>query len=96
MAGLGNRDEIARYVNDQHYAIKLTLTNKGYRFNDSYEDLEGGQVINNRQDLGDSKYYEELNYIKQGLSKSWSDNLSDIERFTNIRDEITDILNQYD
>jgi len=96
LAGTNSCDEISRIVNERQNKAKLSLINKGYKFREGNEDLEGLQSIRSKNDIMESKYYEELNFIKRGLNTEWSHNFSDYERFKEIQHDINDILIQFD
>ncbi len=48
------------------------------------------------RDRADIAYYEEIVHIKEGLSTGWVSKLYDLARFDEIRDQIEDILIEFE
>jgi hypothetical protein len=95
---LTSRDEIDQIIGDSYSNIKQSLMDQGYLFQEDkvFHDLKEEQAFSNHQEIADSQYYEEINFIKNGLQFGWSSNLTDFERFKFIQDSIDEIIVQFD
>jgi|WetSurMetagenome_2_1015567.scaffolds.fasta_scaffold1776205_1 hypothetical protein len=90
-----NRDEIVSEVQESYEEHRDSLSNRGYLFNDSNRDFVAGQPIQ-RGDLFDYYYYNELNFIINGLEDRWIANIDDYENYFEIENSIRNILNSLD
>jgi len=93
LSELESRDEIADIVNAEVDSYKQSLQQRGYRFNEEQlpDQIAGGQRLMSR-DRADIDYYEEIVHIKEGISTGWVSKLNDQDRFDEIRDQVDDIL----
>jgi hypothetical protein len=97
LTGLESRDEIVNVVNAEVDSYKQSFQQRGYRFNPERlpDEIAEGQRLMSR-DRADIAYYEEIVHIKEGLSTGWVSKLYDLARFDEIRDQIEDILIEFE
>jgi len=93
---VANKEEAIKKIAEVQGNLKSILQNKGYKFypQDSSlsEELEGGQHFRGNEDVNLARSYQEINYIKTGLISDWVTDLDETERFDQIRNEITNII----
>lgn len=87
--------EAVSFVLSEHSILKSDLESKGINFfNDELplsQDIVSGHNNNNPKVLDDIKYYEELNYIRVGLTKQWIYNVYEPNRYNKIRKSVVNI-----
>lgn len=94
---LESTEEIKEEIFSAHNEISIALKNRGYFIKDNgYQDFVAEQPITNRVDYLDYKYYNEINFIKNGLSNRWSTYFDDQENYKNIQDQIIEIIRNLD
>lgn len=90
---LESTEEVNEEILSTHDEISSLLKESGYIIEDEgFQDFVADQSITNRQDYSDFKYYNEINFIKNGLENGWSTYVDDQENYKNIQDQIEDII----
>lgn len=90
-----NLSEAIQLVLNNHSALKKQLKAKELSFfNDELplsQEIVSGHNINDEQVLEDIRFYEEINYIRIGLTKQWIYNIYEPERYNKIRKSVVNI-----
>lgn len=90
--------ELTEKFQSEHQKQKKTLMDKGVTFYDIgsqfSEDIVGGQRFRGAEYVEEAHSYEELNYIKTGLTTGWVTRLEDIERYQEIENIVSSIVDQ--
>jgi hypothetical protein len=90
---LASIDEVNEEILSTHEEISGSLKDKGYVIEDEgFQDFVADQSISNRQDFTDFKYYNEINFIKNGIEHGWSTYVDDQENYEDIQDQIEDLI----
>jgi len=99
MAKSQSLEELMQLLQKEHQSIKSKLINKRIKFYDVKsqfsEDIIGGQKFLGALDVEDAFYYEEINYIKNGLISGWVTRLEDVERYQEIQSRVERILDKF-
>lgn len=90
LSRIESRDEIDLEVLNAYQELQDSLVQRGYVIEDESGSFRGGQRILGR-DLSDYEYYNELNFIKNGLEDKWVAMMDDYDNYKEIEDRITDI-----
>lgn len=95
---LKSKQEIIDLIESKHYAIKAPLVIAGVRFYDEGssfpQDIRGGQLFKSREEKQVVKLYEEINFIRKGLTKEWVYNSPEKARFEKIKNEVENIISE--
>lgn len=90
--------ELMEMIQKEHKKIKSSLTQKNVKFykigNLYSEDIIGNQEFVGVTNIYEAHYYDELNYIKAGLTSGWVTRLEEINRFQEIKNSVCKIIDQ--
>jgi hypothetical protein len=82
---LTSKEQIDEEILFSHEEISESLKDRGFKINeDSYQDIASDQSITSQHDFSDFKFYNEVNFIKNGLEHGWSTYINDRENYQNI------------
>ncbi len=97
LRSLETREEVESTIIDEVSRCKSSLKNKNYKFNteNRTDELIRGQGIQGR-DVGETRYLEEIVYVKEGINGGWVDKINERTRFKKICDEVEEILFKFD
>ena len=94
-----SKDEIKELVYIKHQKIKSHLSKIGINFYDEQDtlsqDIQGGQTVHGYEDVEFARSYEEINYIRNGISKGWVTMTDEMQRFEPIKKEVQDIIENF-
>jgi hypothetical protein len=90
LSDMNSREEIDQEVQQSFEELNKSLRQRGYEFDKDNGNFKGGQRIFSR-DLPDYEYYNELNFIKNGLEDKWIAIMDDYENYKKIENSINDI-----
>jgi len=93
-----SKDEFMQMLETEHQRIKNKLMQKGIMFFDIgspfSEDMVGDQKFVGAENVGEALYYEELNFIKNGVTTGWVTRLEDVEKFQEIQTMVSVIADK--
>ncbi len=96
---LNSINEALNLVHAEHAEIKSKMKAYGVRFYDDeapvYQDIRAGQQFENEDEILNSRFYQEINYIRVGLTKHWVYNIFEPVRFNKIRISVQAIVDIY-
>lgn len=95
LSDLNSRDEIDHEVQQSFEELSELLRQRGYEFEDTTGNFVGGQRILS-PDMSDYNYYNEVNFINNGLNGRWIAMMDDYENFKEIEDSVNDIIIKFD
>jgi hypothetical protein len=91
--------EAVDFVHTEHARIKSKMLAYGVKFYDDEPPLsqgvEGIQQFKNDDEVLDIRFYEEINYIRIGLTKHWIYNMFEPDRFNKIKKSVQAIVDIY-
>lgn len=95
LSDLDSRDEIDFEVQQSFEGLSESLRQRGYEFEDTTGNFIGGQKILSR-DMSDYNYYNEVNFINNGLNGSWIAVMDDYRNFKEIEDSVNDLIIKFE
>lgn len=90
------KKQVINLIINTHDRVKNQVLTCGYNLNplgEHFEDELVPKQIIKSDDLSLINHYEELNYLKIGLTKQWIERIDD-ERFKIIRDKVENIMSK--
>ncbi len=90
------KKQVINLIINTHDVVKNQILTEGYKLNGAGEHFEEELVpkqIVKSEHLSLINYYEELNFLKIGVTKHWIDRIDD-ERFKMIREKFEDIMSK--
>lgn len=91
LSKMETKEDIENEVQESFNDLSESLSDRGYTFEEETQNFRGGQSILDR-DFSDYSYYNELNFIKDGLGERWVAVMDDYTNFKEIEDSVNDII----
>ena len=95
-----NQEDMLSLVHSEHQRIKSLLLKEGIKFHNEKDifsqDIQGGQTVYDQKSVECARSYEEINYIRNGLSKKWVTMIDEMERYEPIKGEVQEISDSFD
>lgn len=90
-----SKKEVEEFLFDSHLIVKEQLSKEGLKFfsegSDFSEDIIGGQILVGEKNVYYAHYYEEINFIKYGVTREWYSHLDRYDRYNQIRKQFDNI-----